>query len=143
MHEQLSVSERRAIAGLASLLYLTLTGYKAAVPQFAVSPLSLPVLHYQHESSSEAVKSHAGAAAWLRAVCKLLEVDRLTGVSFGCAGSGGVDLWVATLRHYGAYRSQPFDAQGAVTANSRGRGSHDAQCCVHQVHHVQVSDSLQ
>jgi hypothetical protein len=37
MHEQLSVSERRAIAGLASLLYLTLTGYKAAVSQFAVS----------------------------------------------------------------------------------------------------------
>lgn len=36
MHEQLSVSERRGIAGLASLLYLTLTGYKAAVPQFAV-----------------------------------------------------------------------------------------------------------
>lgn len=36
MHEQLSVSERRSIAGLASLLYLTLTGYKAAVPQFAV-----------------------------------------------------------------------------------------------------------
>ena len=49
MHEQLSVSERRGIAGLASLLYLTLTGYKAAVPQFAVSPLSLPVLHYQLE----------------------------------------------------------------------------------------------
>lgn len=36
MHEQLSVNERRSIAGLASLLYLTLTGYKAAVPQFAV-----------------------------------------------------------------------------------------------------------
>lgn len=40
MHEQLSVSERRSIAGLASLLYLTLTGYKAAVSQFAVSHLS-------------------------------------------------------------------------------------------------------
>lgn len=37
MHEQLSLAERRSIAGLASLLYLTLTGYKAAVPQFAVS----------------------------------------------------------------------------------------------------------
>lgn len=37
MHENLSVSERRSIAGLASLLYLTLIGYKAAVPQFAVS----------------------------------------------------------------------------------------------------------
>lgn len=36
MHEQLSTSERRTIAGLVSLLYLTLTGYKAAVPQFAV-----------------------------------------------------------------------------------------------------------
>ncbi|BFI25728.1 hypothetical protein MPTK2_1g23790 [Marchantia polymorpha subsp. ruderalis] len=36
MHEQLSIAERRSIAGLASLLYLTLTGYKAAVPQFAV-----------------------------------------------------------------------------------------------------------
>ncbi|XP_024389897.1 uncharacterized protein [Physcomitrium patens] len=36
MHENLSVSERRSIAGLASLLYLTLIGYKAAVPQFAV-----------------------------------------------------------------------------------------------------------
>ncbi|KAG0593519.1 hypothetical protein KC19_1G335600 [Ceratodon purpureus] len=36
MHEQLSVSERRSIAGLASLLYLTLTGYKAAVSQFSV-----------------------------------------------------------------------------------------------------------
>lgn len=36
LHEQLSVSERRSIAGLASLLYLTLTGYKAAVSQFAV-----------------------------------------------------------------------------------------------------------
>ncbi|KAJ7299216.1 hypothetical protein O6H91_Y273700 [Diphasiastrum complanatum] len=36
MHEQLSLSERRSIAGLSSLLYLTLTGYKAAVPQFAV-----------------------------------------------------------------------------------------------------------
>lgn len=49
MHEQLSVSERRGIAGLASLLYLTLTGYKAAVPQFAVSlsvrSLRLPVYH--------------------------------------------------------------------------------------------------
>eukprot|EP01018_Ginkgo_biloba_P019422 Gb_16579 [translate_table: standard] len=37
MHEQLSASERRTIAGLTSLLYLTLTGYKAAVPQFARS----------------------------------------------------------------------------------------------------------
>eukprot|EP01018_Ginkgo_biloba_P001767 Gb_16759 [translate_table: standard] len=36
MHEQLSISERRTTAGLASILYLTLTGYKAAVPQFAV-----------------------------------------------------------------------------------------------------------
>lgn len=36
MHEHLSVSERRNIAGLASLLYLTLTGYKAAIPQFAI-----------------------------------------------------------------------------------------------------------
>ncbi|KAL2652331.1 hypothetical protein R1flu_020459 [Riccia fluitans] len=36
MHEQLSITERRSIAGLASLLYLTLTGYKAAVPQFTV-----------------------------------------------------------------------------------------------------------
>ncbi|XP_002962167.2 uncharacterized protein LOC9658269 [Selaginella moellendorffii] len=36
MHEQLSISERRSIAGLGSLLYLTLTGYKAAVPQFAI-----------------------------------------------------------------------------------------------------------
>ena len=36
MHEQLAVTDRRSIAGLASLLYLTLTGYKAAVPQFAV-----------------------------------------------------------------------------------------------------------
>ncbi|MCO5556755.1 hypothetical protein L7F22_010307 [Adiantum nelumboides] len=36
MYEQLSISERRSIAGLSSLLYLTLTGYKAAVPQFAV-----------------------------------------------------------------------------------------------------------
>ena len=38
MHEQLSLTERRTVAGLTSLLYLTLTGYKAAVPQFAVSP---------------------------------------------------------------------------------------------------------
>lgn len=37
MHEQLSPTERRSVAGLTSLLYLTLTGYKAAVPQFAVS----------------------------------------------------------------------------------------------------------
>jgi hypothetical protein len=37
MHEQLAIQERRTIAGLASLLYLILTGYKAAVPQFAVS----------------------------------------------------------------------------------------------------------
>jgi hypothetical protein len=36
MHEQLAKQERRTIAGLASLLYLILTGYKAAVPQFAV-----------------------------------------------------------------------------------------------------------
>jgi len=36
MHEQLAIQERRTIAGLASLLYLILTGYKAAVPQFAV-----------------------------------------------------------------------------------------------------------
>lgn len=36
MHEQLSLTERRSVAGLTSLLYLTLTGYKAAVPQFAV-----------------------------------------------------------------------------------------------------------
>ncbi|XP_024372633.1 uncharacterized protein [Physcomitrium patens] len=36
MHDQLPVTERRSIAGLASLLYLTLTGYKAAVPQFTV-----------------------------------------------------------------------------------------------------------
>ncbi|KAG0578025.1 hypothetical protein KC19_5G198800 [Ceratodon purpureus] len=36
MHEQLSLTERRTVAGLTSLLYLTLTGYKAAVPQFAV-----------------------------------------------------------------------------------------------------------
>lgn len=36
MHEQLTITERRSIAGLASLLYLTLTGYKAAVPQFGV-----------------------------------------------------------------------------------------------------------
>ncbi|XP_057864919.1 uncharacterized protein LOC131072698 isoform X2 [Cryptomeria japonica] len=36
MHEQLSISERRSIAGMVSLLYLTLTGYKAAVPQFSV-----------------------------------------------------------------------------------------------------------
>eukprot|EP00850_Spirogloea_muscicola_P013997 SM000098S25077 [mRNA] locus=s98:64646:67548:- [translate_table: standard] len=35
-HEQLSLADRRNIAGLASLLYLTLTGYKASVPQFAV-----------------------------------------------------------------------------------------------------------
>jgi hypothetical protein len=37
MHEQLSLTERRSVAGLTSLLYLTLTGYKAALPQFAVS----------------------------------------------------------------------------------------------------------
>ena len=37
MHEHLSLTERRSVAGLTSLLYLTLTGYKAAVPQFAVS----------------------------------------------------------------------------------------------------------
>lgn len=37
MHEQLSLTERRRVAGLTSLLYLTLTGYKAALPQFAVS----------------------------------------------------------------------------------------------------------
>ncbi|KAH9307949.1 hypothetical protein KI387_035860 [Taxus chinensis] len=36
MHEQLSTFERRTIAGMVSLLYLTLTGYKAAVPQFSV-----------------------------------------------------------------------------------------------------------
>lgn len=36
MHEQLSPTERRSVAGLTSLLYLTLTGYKAAVPQFAI-----------------------------------------------------------------------------------------------------------
>ena len=51
MHEQLSLSERRGIAGLASLLYLTLTGYKAAVPQFAVSlsvrSICVPVFHDQ------------------------------------------------------------------------------------------------
>eukprot|EP00897_Mesotaenium_endlicherianum_P000510 jgi/Mesen1/1045/ME000122S00038 len=35
-HEQLSLSARRSIAGLASLLYLALTGYKAAVPHFSV-----------------------------------------------------------------------------------------------------------
>jgi hypothetical protein len=37
-HEQLTLTERRKIAGLAGLLYLTLTGYKAAIPQFSVSP---------------------------------------------------------------------------------------------------------
>lgn len=36
MCEQLPVSERRSIAGLSSILYLTLTGYKAAVPQFTI-----------------------------------------------------------------------------------------------------------
>ncbi|KAJ7525471.1 hypothetical protein O6H91_17G052800 [Diphasiastrum complanatum] len=36
MHEQLSVADRRSIAGLASVLYIALTGYRAAVPQFAV-----------------------------------------------------------------------------------------------------------
>jgi hypothetical protein len=37
MHEQLSVRDRRSIAALGSLLYLILTGYKSAVPQFSVS----------------------------------------------------------------------------------------------------------
>ena len=37
MHEQLSTSKRYTIAGLLSLLYLTLIGYKAPVPQFVVS----------------------------------------------------------------------------------------------------------
>jgi hypothetical protein len=36
MHEQLSVRDRRSIAALGSLLYLILTGYKSAVPQFSV-----------------------------------------------------------------------------------------------------------
>jgi hypothetical protein len=44
MHEQLSLTERRSVAGLTSLLYLTLTGYKAAVPQFAVSASHLKYL---------------------------------------------------------------------------------------------------
>ncbi|GAQ89821.1 hypothetical protein KFL_005660050 [Klebsormidium nitens] len=35
-HEQLTLTERRKIAVLAGLLYLTLTGYKAALPQFSV-----------------------------------------------------------------------------------------------------------
>ena len=34
MHEQQFTSERPTIAGLVSLLYLTLTGYKVATPQF-------------------------------------------------------------------------------------------------------------
>ncbi|KAH7295927.1 hypothetical protein KP509_27G070800 [Ceratopteris richardii] len=44
MYEQLSVSERRSIAGLSSLLYLTLTGYKAAVPQFAVLVVAIYII---------------------------------------------------------------------------------------------------
>ncbi|XP_024367654.1 uncharacterized protein [Physcomitrium patens] len=36
MQEQLSLAQRRSAASLTSLLYLILTGYKAAVPQFAV-----------------------------------------------------------------------------------------------------------
>lgn len=44
MYEQLSVSERRSIAGLSSLLYLTLTGYKAAVPQFSVLVVAIYII---------------------------------------------------------------------------------------------------
>ncbi|CAM6105389.1 unnamed protein product [Calypogeia fissa] len=36
MREHLSLSDRNSIAGLASLLYLLLTGYKADIPQFVV-----------------------------------------------------------------------------------------------------------
>lgn len=47
MQEQLSLAQRRSAASLTSLLYLILTGYKAAVPQFAVSTPHLRCLIYE------------------------------------------------------------------------------------------------
>ena len=47
MHEQLSLTERRSVAGLTLVLYLTLTGYKAAAPQFSVSTPYLKLINLQ------------------------------------------------------------------------------------------------
>lgn len=37
IQEQLSLTDRRRIAGLTFLVYLTLTGYKSGIEQFCVS----------------------------------------------------------------------------------------------------------
>jgi hypothetical protein len=44
--ERLSIRERRTTAALGCLLYLSLIGYKAAVPYFTVSPGPGPGPHY-------------------------------------------------------------------------------------------------
>ncbi|KAG0574984.1 hypothetical protein KC19_VG308200 [Ceratodon purpureus] len=49
----------------------------------------------------------------------VLDPHRLQGCSSSVCRSGGTDLCVSTIRHYDSHRSQPFNAQGIVAADSR------------------------
>lgn len=99
MHEQLSLTERRSVAGLTSLLYLTLTGYKAAVPQFAVSPLLTWIL--------TCCKMYAtfGPVTIMANQCMVSVKSAQCNFFYSWAGSHNIHLCGSSLRYNGTHRA--------------------------------------